>query len=111
MVQVPHHLLQSQAVGRYFADALATFLVEEKLPHLTNPQSRFAELVLLCEKGHSLPHLVNSLQLNTRHAECFFSSRAQFVPQMVNSLSRAPASRRAAARRRTGGWPSSSPLS
>eukprot|EP00958_Prasinococcus_capsulatus_P028071 scaffold6247_cov416-Prasinococcus_capsulatus_cf.AAC.17 len=42
----------------------------------------------LVEEGHSLPHLVHVWQLVVRHSSLYFSSRAQFVPQMVNSLSR-----------------------
>lgn len=43
---------------------------------------------ILVEEGHSVPHLVHIWQLLVRHADLFYQSRAQFVPQMVNSLSR-----------------------
>jgi phosphatidylinositol kinase/protein kinase (PI-3 family) len=45
---------------------------------------------ILVEEGHSLPHLVHIWQLLVRHADNpdFYASRAQFVPQMVNSLNR-----------------------
>lgn len=43
---------------------------------------------ILVEEGHSIPNLIHIFQLIVRHADLFYSSRAQFVPQMVNSLSR-----------------------
>ena len=52
---------------------------------------------ILVEEGHSLPHLIHVWNLIVRHESHFYPSRAQFVPQMVNSLSRL-------------GLPSSSPL-
>jgi len=42
----------------------------------------------LVEDGHSFPQLVHIWNLISRHSKFFYSSRAQFVPQMVNSLSR-----------------------
>ena len=42
----------------------------------------------LNEDGHSLPQLVHIWSLIVRHAKLFYTSRAQFVPQMVNLLSR-----------------------
>ncbi|CEG01408.1 Tetratricopeptide-like helical [Ostreococcus tauri] len=42
----------------------------------------------LIEGGHSLPQIVHIWSLIVRHAKLFYSSRAQFVPQMVNLLSR-----------------------
>jgi transformation/transcription domain-associated protein len=48
---------------------------------------RYAKKVLL-EEGQSLPHLIHIWQLIVRHAELFYSSRAQFVPQMVTGLTR-----------------------
>eukprot|EP00963_Diacronema_lutheri_P006687 scaffold587_cov339-Pavlova_lutheri.AAC.11 len=48
---------------------------------------RYAKKILV-EEGHSLPHLVHIWQLVVRHASLFYTCRAQFVPQMVNSLSR-----------------------
>ena len=43
---------------------------------------------ILVEEGHSVPNLIHIFQLIVRHSELFYSCRAQFVPQMVNSLSR-----------------------
>ncbi|XP_076887806.1 uncharacterized protein LOC143538050 [Bidens hawaiensis] len=42
----------------------------------------------LVEEGHSIPNLIHIFQLIVRHSDLFYSCRAQFVPQMVNSLSR-----------------------
>eukprot|EP00898_Chlorokybus_atmophyticus_P003741 jgi/Chlat1/4368/Chrsp29S04524 len=42
----------------------------------------------LVEEGHSLPHLIHLWQLLVRHSHLFYSSRAQFVNQMITSLSR-----------------------
>ena len=43
---------------------------------------------ILVEEGHSLPHLIHVWNLIVSHESHFYPSRAQFVPQMVNSLSR-----------------------
>ena len=43
---------------------------------------------ILVEEGHSLPHLIHVWHLIEQHESHFYPSRAQFVPQMVNSLSR-----------------------
>ncbi|KAE8707127.1 hypothetical protein F3Y22_tig00110387pilonHSYRG00919 [Hibiscus syriacus] len=43
---------------------------------------------ILVEEGHSIPNLIHIFQLIARHSDLFYSCRAQFVPQMVNSLSR-----------------------
>ena len=43
---------------------------------------------IIVEEGHSLPQLIHIWQLVVRHPNLFFSSCAQFVPQMVNSLNR-----------------------
>lgn len=43
---------------------------------------------ILVEEGHSVPNLIHIFQLLVRHSDLFYSCRAQFVPQMVNSLSR-----------------------
>ena len=43
---------------------------------------------ILVEEGHSIPNLMHIFQLIVRHSDLFYSCRAQFVPQMVNSLSR-----------------------
>ncbi|KAI3989472.1 hypothetical protein MKX01_022747 [Papaver californicum] len=43
---------------------------------------------ILVEEGHSIPNLIHIFQLIVRHSDLFYISRAQFVPQMVNSLSR-----------------------
>ncbi|GKC44965.1 transformation/transcription domain-associated protein-like protein isoform X2 [Tanacetum coccineum] len=40
------------------------------------------------EEGHSIPNLIHVFQLIVRHSDLFYRCRAQFVPQMVNSLSR-----------------------
>ncbi|KAK9813301.1 hypothetical protein WJX72_012102 [[Myrmecia] bisecta] len=48
---------------------------------------RYTKKVLV-EEGHSLQHLMHIWQLLVRHADLFYSSRMQFVPQMVNSLQR-----------------------
>jgi transformation/transcription domain-associated protein len=42
----------------------------------------------LVEEGHSLSHLVHIWQLIVRHPSLFYSSRSQFIPQMVNGLNR-----------------------
>ena len=46
MVQLPHLLLQSTALGRSFADALATHLVRDRLSALADPASPQSQLVL-----------------------------------------------------------------
>ena len=43
---------------------------------------------IIVEEGHSLPQLIHIWQLVVRHPALFYSSSAQFVPQMVNSLNR-----------------------
>lgn len=43
---------------------------------------------ILVEEGHSMPNLIHIFQLIVRHSDLFYGCRAQFVPQMVNSLSR-----------------------
>ncbi|KAK6924485.1 PIK-related kinase, FAT, partial [Dillenia turbinata] len=43
---------------------------------------------ILVEEGHSIPNLIHIFQLIVRHSGLFYSCRAQFVPQMVNSLNR-----------------------
>jgi len=43
---------------------------------------------MLSEEQHSMPHMLHIWQLVVRHADLFYASRAQFVPQMVNNLSR-----------------------
>uniref|UniRef100_A0A6N2N3S4 Non-specific serine/threonine protein kinase n=1 Tax=Salix viminalis TaxID=40686 RepID=A0A6N2N3S4_SALVM len=43
---------------------------------------------ILVEERHSIPNLIHIFQLVVRHSDLFYSCRAQFVPQMVNSLSR-----------------------
>ena len=40
---------------------------------------------IIVEEGHSLPQLIHIWQLVVRHPALFYSSSAQFVPQMVNS--------------------------
>jgi transformation/transcription domain-associated protein len=48
---------------------------------------RYTKKVLV-EEGHSIPNMIHIFQLVVRHADLFYSCRAHFVPQMVNSLSR-----------------------
>ncbi|KAG8079526.1 hypothetical protein GUJ93_ZPchr0007g3092 [Zizania palustris] len=48
---------------------------------------RYTKKVLV-EEGHSIPNMIHIFQLIVRHADVFYSCRAHFVPQMVNSLSR-----------------------
>jgi transformation/transcription domain-associated protein len=48
---------------------------------------RFAKKTLL-EESHSHHNLIQLLQLLVRHPGVFYSSRGQFMSQMVNSLSR-----------------------
>ncbi|WVZ66880.1 hypothetical protein U9M48_016041 [Paspalum notatum var. saurae] len=48
---------------------------------------RYTKKVLV-EEGHSIPNMIHIFQLIVRHADLFYSCRAHFVPQMVNSLSR-----------------------
>ena len=43
---------------------------------------------ILLEEGHSIPNLIHIFQLIVRHSDLFYSCRAQFVPQIVNSLIR-----------------------
>lgn len=43
---------------------------------------------ILVEEGHSVPNSIHIFQLLVRHSDLFYSCRAQFVPQMVNALSR-----------------------
>ncbi|KAL3525275.1 hypothetical protein ACH5RR_013647 [Cinchona calisaya] len=43
---------------------------------------------ILVEEGYSIPNLIHIFQLIVRHSDLFYRCRAQFVPQMVNSLSR-----------------------
>jgi hypothetical protein len=37
---------------------------------------------IIVEEGHSLPHLIHIWHFLVRHADLFYSSRAQFVPQV-----------------------------
>ncbi|PXF39940.1 Transcription-associated protein 1 [Gracilariopsis chorda] len=48
---------------------------------------RYTKKILL-EDGHSIQNLVHIWQIIARHPRLFFLSRAQFVPFMVNSLSK-----------------------
>jgi len=43
---------------------------------------------IIVEEGHSLSQLIHIWQLLVRHPQLFYNCRAQFVPQMVNSLTR-----------------------
>lgn len=44
--------------------------------------------IILVEEGHSVLHTIHIFELIVRHSALFYKYRAQFVPQMVNSLSR-----------------------
>ncbi|KAK9855808.1 hypothetical protein WJX84_006870 [Apatococcus fuscideae] len=48
---------------------------------------RYTKKVLV-EENQSLPHLTHIWQLIVAHPDLFYSSRSQFVPQMINSLSK-----------------------
>ncbi|GAU13212.1 hypothetical protein TSUD_234190 [Trifolium subterraneum] len=48
---------------------------------------RYTKKILVGE-GHSISNLIYIFQLIVRHSDLFYSCRAQFVPQMVNSLIR-----------------------
>ena len=43
---------------------------------------------IVYEEGHSLPQLIHIWELMSRHPTLFYKYRSQFVPHMVNSLSR-----------------------
>eukprot|EP00457_Paulinella_chromatophora_P000070 gb/GEZN01000070.1/.p1 GENE.gb/GEZN01000070.1/~~gb/GEZN01000070.1/.p1 ORF type:complete len:2436 (+),score=418.65 gb/GEZN01000070.1/:121-7308(+) len=43
---------------------------------------------IIVEEGHLVPQLIHIWNLIIRHPDLFYSSRTQFVPQMVNSLNR-----------------------
>lgn len=62
-----------------------------RLPHVGDSRlsiwSRYTKKILF-EEGHSLPNLIHIFQLLVRHSDIFYKCRSQFVPQMVNSLSR-----------------------
>ncbi|PON99468.1 hypothetical protein TorRG33x02_046350 [Trema orientale] len=63
----------------------------QKLPHVGDScipiWIRYTKRILV-EEGHSVLNLIHIFQLIVRHSDIFYSCRAQFVPQMVNSLSR-----------------------
>lgn len=42
---------------------------------------------ILVEYSHSIPNLIQIFQLIIRHSDLFYSYRAKFIPQLVNSLS------------------------
>ena len=48
---------------------------------------RYTKKILL-EEGHSVPNSIHIFQLLVRHSDLFYTCRGQFVPQMVNALSR-----------------------
>lgn len=43
---------------------------------------------IMAEEGHSISILIHILQLIVRHSQLFYGCRAQFVPQIVNSITR-----------------------
>lgn len=67
--------------------ALPRRLVHNPAEHKYPIWIRYTKKILL-EEGHSIPNLVHIWHLITRHADLFFVARAQFVPLMVNSLSK-----------------------
>lgn len=71
--------------------ALPKRLVHNPVDHKYPIWIRYTKKILL-EEGHSLPHLVHIWQLIVRHSSSFYAARAQFVPIMVNLLSRMSAS-------------------
>lgn len=71
--------------------ALPRRLVHNPVDHKYPIWIRYTKKILL-EEGHSLPHLVHIWQLIVRHSSSFYAARAQFVPIMVNLLSRMSAS-------------------
>ncbi|PON42678.1 hypothetical protein PanWU01x14_279910 [Parasponia andersonii] len=63
----------------------------QKLPHVGDScipiWIRYTKRILV-EEGHSVLNLIHIFRLIVHHSDIFYSCRAQFVPQMVNSLSR-----------------------
>ncbi|XP_074308594.1 transcription-associated protein 1-like isoform X2 [Silene latifolia] len=82
--QAEHKMLVKQAL-----DILVPAL-PKRLPPGDNRMPiwiRYTKKILV-EEGHSIPNLIHIFQLIVRHSELFYACRAQFVPQMVNSLNR-----------------------
>lgn len=96
VLQVYVALLRAcQADGRSLVQRALDTLMPVLPRHLVhNPSEhkypiwiRYTKKVLL-EDGHSIQNLVHIWQIVARHSHLFFASRAQFVPLMVNSLSK-----------------------
>lgn len=65
--------------------------LQKRLP--TGSDAKFPTWVkwtkkIIIEEGHSLPQIIHILQLIVRHPQLFYQSRSQFVPYIINSLSR-----------------------
>ncbi|KAL0020642.1 hypothetical protein WJX79_010395 [Trebouxia sp. C0005] len=78
-----------RAIIRQALDVLTPALVR-RLPQGENRYPiwiRYTKKILV-EEGHSMNHLTHIWQLVVRHEQLFYTSRAQFVPQMVNSLTK-----------------------
>lgn len=67
--------------------ALPRRLIHNPVDHKYPIWIRYTKKILM-EEGHSIPNLVHIWQLIARHPNLFYVARAQFVPIMVNSLSR-----------------------
>ena len=96
ILQVYVALLRShQAEGRSLVQEALDVLTPSLPSRLVEPSSgakypiwiRYTKKILV-EEGHSNPHLVHIWKTIIRHADHFYSSRGQFVPHMVYSLSR-----------------------
>ena len=96
ILQVYVALLRShQAEGRALVQEALDALTPSLPSRLVEPSSgakypiwiRYTKKILV-EEGHSNPHLVHIWKTIIRHADHFYSSRGQFVPHMVYSLSR-----------------------
>eukprot|EP00178_Gracilaria_changii_P010551 TRINITY_DN306_c0_g1_i1.p1 TRINITY_DN306_c0_g1~~TRINITY_DN306_c0_g1_i1.p1 ORF type:complete len:4478 (+),score=542.02 TRINITY_DN306_c0_g1_i1:496-13929(+) len=96
VLQVYVALLRAcQTDGRSLVQRAVDTLMPVLPRHLSNYHSdhkypiwiRYTKKILL-EEGHSVQNLVHIWQIMARHPQLFFSSRAQFVPFMANSLSK-----------------------
>ena len=80
---------EGRALVRKALDVLAPALPRR----LSSGEHRFPIWIrytkkILVEESHSMPHLIHIWQLVVRHPDLFYESRAQFVPQIINTLSR-----------------------
>ena len=95
VVQVFYVLVQrSQSEARELVrralDVLTPALVV-RIPHTDaskHPIWIHCAKKVLVDEGHNLAHLLHVWQLVVRHPDLFYPSRAQFVTQVINSLSR-----------------------